>query len=136
MFLLLTSAVHAEIDNGKVALIVASDSVVEKIRLIDVRRLFLGLKSGDSSSVKNPVMNVQSKVLYDEFMKNVMHMTEGSYKRKMVKRIFRQGRREIQEINSLKELNNHLLKNSGDISFAEISSIKNMEKIRIIQVLW
>ena len=128
--------VQAENSQGKVALIAASSSIVEEMRLMDIRRLFLGFKSVDSTSVKNPVLNIQSKNLYDDFMKNIMHMTEGSYKRKIIKGIFRQGRKEIKEVTSLEELNNHLLKNTGDVSFATVSSLEKMENIKVIQILW
>lgn len=136
IFALLVATAHANASEGEVVLIAAKGSGIEVMRLMDVRRLYLGLKSVDSETVKNPVLNVQSRVLYDEFLKNVMHMTEGSYKRKLVKRIFRQGIEEIKEVTSLKELNDYLLGNIGDISFVETSSIRNMENIEVIQILW
>jgi hypothetical protein len=136
MFVLLVSTAHADASEGKVVLIAARGSGIEVMHLRDVRRMYLGLKSVDSMSVKNPVLNVQSSALYDEFLKNIMHMTEGGYKRKLVKRMFRQGREEIPEMASLKELNDHLLENIGDISFVEITSIESMENIEVIQILW
>ena len=87
-------------------------------------------------SVKNPVLNIQSKALYDEFLKNTMHLTEGGYKRKLVKRMFRQGSVEILEVTSLEELNNHLKNNIGDISFIEKDSIESLDSVEVIQVLW
>jgi hypothetical protein len=121
---------------AKVALVAASGSDIEVISLRDVRRLYLGIKSGENKSVRNPVLNLQSTELYDEFLKNIMHMTVGSYKRKLVKSIFRQGREEIQEIASINELNKHLLENKGDISFVELTAIENMENIEVVQILW
>lgn len=136
IFALLATTAHVNASEGKVVLIAAKGSGIEVMRLMDVRRLYLGLKSVDNESVKNPVLNVQSRALYDEFLKNVMHMTEGSYKRKLVKRIFRQGIEEIREVTSLKELNSYLLGNIGDISFVEATSVENMENIEVIQILW
>jgi len=136
IFLLSTPAAHADANEGKVALIAARGSAIKAMHLRDVRRLYLGYKSTANLSVRNPVLNVQSRALYDEFLKNIMHMTEGSYKRKLVKRIFRQGIEEIREVASLKELNNHLLENIGDISFVEMSAIENMDNIEVVQILW
>ena len=135
MMLLLPTA-NAETGEGKVALIAAKGSGIEEMSIRNVRRVYLGLKSVDSVAVKNPVLNVQSRVLYDEFLKNTMHMTEGSYKRKLVKRMFRQGGEKIEEVSSLKELNDHLLEHVGDISFIEVSFIDSMESIEVIQILW
>jgi len=134
--MLMLSAVHAESRDGEVVLIAARGSGIEAMQLRDIRRVYLGFKSADNKSVKSPVLNVQSKALYDEFLKNTMHLTEGSYKRKLVKRMFRQGSGEILEVKSLEELNNHLKNNIGDISFIETDSIEDMENVEVIQVLW
>jgi hypothetical protein len=133
--MLLTTASAEEADT-KVALISARGSGIEAMNIRDVRRLYLGFAPAGNKSVKNPVLNVQSESVYDDFLKNIMHMTEGSYKRKLVKRIFRQGGRAITEVSSLKELNDHLLKNVGDISFIEFASVENMENVEVIQILW
>ena len=121
---------------AKVVLIAASGSNIEAVSSRDIRRLYLGLKVADNESVRKPVLNLQSDELYDEFLKNIMRMTEGSYKRKLVKAIFRQGREEILEISSHKQLNDHLLKNKGDVSFVEITAIENMQNIEVVQILW
>ena len=134
--ILLLNTVSANESSEQVALIAARGSGIEEMSIRDVRRLYLGLKSVDSVSVKKPVLNVRSKALYDDFLKNTMHMTEGSYKRKLVKRLFRQGGETIPEMSSLKELNVHLLENIGDISFIEVSSLLSMDDIEVIQILW
>jgi len=134
--MLMISAVYAESSDDEVVLIAARGSGIEAMQLRDIRRVYLGFKSADNKSVKNPVLNVQSKALYDEFLKNTMHLTEGSYKRKLVKRMFRQGSGEILEVKSLEELNKHLQDNIGDISFIETDSIENMDNVEVIQVLW
>lgn len=121
---------------AKVVLIAASGSNIEAVSSRDIRRLYLGLKVADNEAVRKPVLNLQSDELYDEFLKNIMRMTEGSYKRKLVKAIFRQGREKILEISSLKQLNDHLLKNKGDVSFVEITAIENMQNIEVVQILW
>lgn len=134
--MLVISVVHADNSDGEVFLIAARGSGIEAMELRDIRRVYLGFKSADNMSVKNPVLNVQSKVLYDEFLKNTMHLTEGGYKRKLVKRMFRQGSGEILEVTSLEELNNHLQNNIGDISFIEKDSIESLDSVEVIQVLW
>jgi len=136
VLLAFTLPASSEESEGKVALIAASGSGIEAMSLKDVRRLYLGLKSKESKSVRKPVLNTQSEELYDEFLKNIMRMTASSYKRKQVKAIFRKGKEEIPEVTSLKELNHHLQKNKGDISFVEMGSIESMENIEVVQILW
>ena len=134
--MLLAYALPAASGEGKVALIAASGSNIEAMSPRDIRRLYLGIKSADNSSVRNPVINIHSEDLYDNFLKNIMRMTAGSYKRKLVKAIFRQGKEEILEMKSLQELNDHLLENKGDVSFVDVASIENMESIEVVQILW
>lgn len=138
MFVLLLSAspVISDEVQGKVVLIAASGSNIDAMSHRNLRRLYLGLKSTENKSIRKPVLNQNSAELYDEFLKNIMHMTAGSYKRKLVKAVFRQGREEIAEVRSLVELNNHLLEHRGDVSFIEITSIEKMENIEVVQVLW
>lgn len=120
----------------KVVLIAAKGSGIESISDRDIRRVFLGLKSADSELVNRPVININNREVYEEFLKNVMHMTEGAYKRKLVKRIFRNGTQEIKEVEMLNELNTHLTSNVGDISFVENAVVDKMTDIEVIKVLW
>ncbi|MCK4833772.1 MAG: hypothetical protein KAT12_03305 [Gammaproteobacteria bacterium] len=133
---MLLPTVKADIGDGKVALIAAKGSGIVEMHIREVRRIYLGLKSVESAAVKRPVLNIESRLLYDEFLKNTMHLTEGSYKRKLVKRMFRNGGEKIEEMVSLKALNEHLLDHVGDISFVEVSSVDRMKNIEVIQILW
>lgn len=125
--------VHAQHD---VFLIAARGSGIEAISNRDIRRIFLGLKSADSEHINRPVLNLSDRKVYEEFLKNVMHMTEGAYKRKIIKRIFRNGTEEIRELNMIEELNDHLISNVGDISFADHATVKKMREIEVVKVLW
>lgn len=120
----------------RVVLIAAKGSGIESISNRDIRRVFLGLKSADSELVNKPVINLYNRELYEDFLKNVMHMTEGAYKRKIVKRIFRNGTEEIKELEMLNELNAHLTSNIGDISFVDNAAVEKMHDIEVVKVLW
>jgi hypothetical protein len=124
---------HAE---NQVVLIAAKGSGIEMLSNRDIRRIFLGLKSADSEHVNKPVLNLYNREIYEEFLKNVMHMTEGAYKRKLVKRIFRYGAEEIKELNMLDELNTHLVRNIGDISFVDYNAVEKMQDVEVVKVLW
>jgi len=120
----------------KVVLIAAKGAGIKSISNRDIRRVFLGLKSADSELVNKPVINLYNRKLYEDFLKNVMYMTEGTYKRKIVKRIFRNGTEEIKEIEKLNELNKHLTSNIGDISFVYSDTVEKMHNIEVVKVLW
>ena len=136
VFVLFMLSIDHSYAEDKVVLIAAKGSGIESISNRDIRRVFLGLKSADSELVNRPVINLNNKEIYEKFLKNVMHMTEGAYKRKLVKRIFRNGTEEIKEVKMLNELNEHLISNVGDISFVENTVADKMTDIEVIKVLW
>jgi hypothetical protein len=134
--LLYTLSVNQVCADQAVVLIAAKGSGIESISNRDIRRIFLGLKSADSTMVKKPVLNMHDKEIYQDFLKNVMHMTEGTYKRKLVKRIFRNGAEEIKQVDGLDALNEHLTSNVGDISFVDQSTAEEMHDIEVVKILW
>lgn len=136
VIVLMTAIIKPCYADDKVVLIAAKGSGIEAISNRDIRRVFLGLKSADSEQVNKPVINLYNRELYEEFLKNVMHMTAGAYKRKIVKRIFRNGAEEIKEVDMLDELNSYLANNVGDISFADIEDVNKMHDIEVVKVLW
>lgn len=133
LLITIVNPVHAQ---HEVYLIAAKGSGIETISNRDIRRIFLGLKSADSDRVNKPVINLSDRKVYEEFLKNIMHMTDGAYKRKIVKRIFRNGTEEIEELDMLDELNEHLIRNVGDISFADHATVNKMRDIEVVKVLW
>ena len=120
----------------KIYLIAAKGSGIQMLSNRDIRRIFLGLKSAESDLVNKPVLNVYNRNVYEQFLKNVMHMTEGAYKRKLVKRVFRHGTKAIKAIDRLDELNRHLAANVGDISFVNYTELEHMQDVEILKELW
>ncbi len=117
-------------------LVTSENSSVEETSLLDIRRIYLGLAVSNNNRVVKPVINTSSKDLYREFLKNIMHMTEKGYKRKLVKRVFRQGGRKILSIDSTVNLVEYLRKNPDNVSFMKYEDARNQKALKIIQVLW
>ena len=117
-------------------LVVSESSPVKKTNVLELRRIYLGLTSSANSLIKKTVINSSSQTVYKAFLKNIMHMTEKGYQRKIIKRIFRQGGEKVKEIKSIPELVNYLDKNIYDVSFMSESTAKKTKGIKVIQVLW
>lgn len=117
-------------------LVAAQDSPVQKMSIIEIRRVYLGLESSVDSGIKQPVMNLSDPVLYKAFLKNVMHMTESGFRRKIVKRIFRQGGEKVIQIKSHSELVEYLQNNKNDVSFMDLKTAQQNRGIKVVQVLW
>ena len=135
LFLLFILSQPAYSDDS-VVLVTSKASAIEHVTLLDVRRIYLGITPKDSSHINKPVLNLSDKTTYNNFIKNVMHMTEDGYRRKIVKRVFRRGNDYIIEIPSLDELIEHLKNNKNDISYMKKSDIQDSYDIKIIAVLW
>lgn len=133
LMLAIVTPCHAE---QNVVLIAGKGSGIEELSNRDIRRIFLGLKSADNKRVNKPVLNLYNRDVYEDFLKNVMHMTEGAYKRKLVKRVFRHGNEQIKELDMLNDLNEHLSRNIGDISFVDFTAVEKMQDIEVVKVLW
>jgi len=117
-------------------LVTSKQSAVSKLQRKDIRRIFLGIKPLDNSHVNKPVINLSNKKAYSLFLKNIMYLTETGYKRKLIKRVFRQGANEIQSIDSINDLTKYLSTHPNDISFmSKEDALKNPD-LKIIQALW
>jgi len=117
-------------------LVTAHNSQLNKISIIEVRKLYLGLPASEQSGIKQPVMNVSDKLVYRSFMNKIMRMTEKSYNRKIIKRIFRQGADKIISIDNDDELIKYILENPNNVTFMSIEKAKHIKGIRIVQPLW
>jgi len=117
-------------------LVAAESSDVHKASVLEIRRIYLGLPSSPDISMKKPVVNLSNQKIYKAFLKNIMHMTEKGYKRKIIKRIFRQGGEKIHESTSIADLVYHLNKNIGDVSFMDKETAERTKGIKVVQVLW
>ena len=65
-----------------------------------------------------------------------MFLTERGYKRKMIKRVFRQGADKIDSFDSIKKLTSHLNKHPDNITFMLKKDAINQPELKIIQALW
>ncbi|MDH5766108.1 MAG: hypothetical protein OEZ38_08835 [Gammaproteobacteria bacterium] len=119
-----------------VFLITGLKSEITHVSQYDLRKVYLGGTAADNPHINKPVLNKKDTELYRQFLKNIMHMTDNGYKRKVIKRIFRQGSDKIIEIHNLNELDQHLKDNPNDLSYITESDIKHMLNIRTLKKLW
>ena len=117
-------------------LVVSEESDINRISIIEVRKLFLGLPASKVSNINNPVINNSDSEIYQSFLNKIMRMTDKSYKKKLIKRIFRQGSEKIQVESSKENLIQYLRDNPNDVTFMSGEDFKNSKGIKVIQRLW
>ncbi|MCW9005232.1 MAG: hypothetical protein OQK70_08215 [Gammaproteobacteria bacterium] len=135
-FLLFLFTSHVNAEDNHAFLITGSSSKTTSVSLHDVRRIYLGGTAIEAVNIENPVLNKADHNTYKLFLKNVMHMTEGGYKRKVIKRIFRQGSDKIKAINDLRELDQHFKEHPNDICYISEKDHKHLINTKIIRPLW
>lgn len=122
--------------NHSAVLICAGNCTINHLDALDVRRIFLGLKPINHSQKIKPIINRSNEKLYKDFLKNILHMTEDGYKRKIIKRVFRQGADYIKETSSIDKLVTQLNENPNLISFIRPEQASQYRSIKVVQILW
>jgi len=135
-FLFFIAIQYAHAEDNHALLITGASSNIAHISQHDLRRIYLGGSAVETPGVKNPIINKSDIKTYKLFLKNIMHMNEGSYKRKVIKRVFRQGSDKIEEINNLSQLDIHFKNNPDDICYISEKDSKLLINIKIIKELW
>lgn len=118
-----------------VVLITHQSSNIKTLSLLEIRRLYLGFPVSNKH-VNRPVINRFNEKLYGDFLKNVMHMTEDGYKRKIVRRVFKYGADYIKELSSLEDIADHLRTNPNDVVFVNRENISKIEDAKVVARLW
>ena len=130
------SAANGYAEDNHAFLITGATSDITFVSQHDLRRIYLGGSAIDEPNIENPILNKADPDTYKLFLKNIMHMTEGSYKRKVIKRIFRQGSDTIKEISNLSELDQHFKEHPNDICFVSSKNSKHLINTKTIKELW
>lgn len=129
-------AVNEANANDSCVLVTAHDSPVQKVSILEIRRIYLGLEPSKDSRISKPVMNLSDTELYKNFLKNVMHMTVNGFRRKTVKRVFRHGGEKIKQIKSHSMLIEYLKNNKNYVTFMDLKTAQQSSEIKVVQVLW
>lgn len=133
---LLFSTNSFSITDSQTVIVTSKDSDMVSMKTKDIRRIFLGLRPIDSSQANIPIINVSNRKSYKLFLKNIMFLTERGYKRKLLKRVFRQGADQINSFASIKDITTNLKTNPNHFTFMLKEDALSQPDLKIIQALW
>lgn len=128
------NTVRAE-DHGQVVMITHASSSAEAISLLEIRRLYLGFPSQDAD-IGKPIINRSDRQLFEDFLKNIMHVTEDGYRRKIVRRVFRYGSDYVTELQSIEKIAQYLVENPNDVVFVHGKNLQRYGDVKILVRLW
>lgn len=117
-------------------LIVSTDSKVEQLDSLEVRKLFLGMTVTHNGDRLRPLLNEAEPRLKDVFLQNIVSMTDMTYDRRLL-RLALQGGRSLPAVYSDKVmLIDTVAADPIAVSFAWAKDVQRDKRIRILRVLW
>ena len=117
-------------------LIVSTDSKVEQLDSLEVRKLFLGMTVTHNGDRLRPLLNEAEPRLKEVFLQNIVSMTDMTYDRRTL-RLALQGGRSLPVVYSDKVmLINSVAADPTAVSFTWAKDVQHDNRIRILRVLW
>jgi len=124
----------SEVDHA--VLVAATGTPMKKFSNKELRRLYLGYPVTNGKQRFEPLVNQSNEIIYQVFLQKVMFMSEQSYNRKLVTRVFRHGGERPLSFQKRGSLISALKVNSSAITFMMPDVAAGIEGIQVVQLLW
>lgn len=119
-------------DNQEIVLVSISQSPIQSLAPVEVRRLFLGFTVNQHGQRIQPLLNLSESLLYEVFLQKVIFMSASSYERQVLGRTFRQGKARPLEFTAQGPLNDALKSRPSAVTFMWEKDAKNKPNIKIV----
>ncbi len=124
----------SEINNA--VLVTATETPVEKFTNKELRLLYLGYPVTRGEQRFEPLINQSNETIYQSFLQKIMFMSEQSYNRKLVTRVFRHGGERPSSYKQRVLLISELKNNANAITFMVPNLAAKIEGVQVVQQLW
>ena len=125
------SAVHTEL-----VLVTFDPDCTSELSSIELRKLFLGLRTRKNQHIIKPLRNKISQEINDLFIQAVMAMSSRTYERRLIMGIFQQGRPRPPEYDNIRDLLEVLQQQPCSLTYIWSNQASQIPKLKIIQILW
>lgn len=119
-----------------VVLVVGSDSPIEEISLLDIRKIYLGISVRLGGGTVRALRRDDDDQLNRIFMQSVIAMSERSYERRLLSLMLRFGTPRPEEIDSLDEVHRRLSQRPYSIAYMWKREAESDARVKVIRVLW
>ena len=123
-------------EGDAVVLVTAEEDPDFSLVSLRIRKLFLGFTVMHDGRPLRPVRNRSDALLDKIFLQHIMAMSAETYERRLLALTLRQGRPRPQEVHSRDALIAALLGIPHSVSFAWLSDLAGVARVRAIRVLW
>ncbi len=124
----------SEVNNA--VLVAATETPVAKFTNKELRLLYLGYPVTRGKLRFEPLINQSNEITYQFFLQKIMFMSEQSYNRKLVTRVFRHGGERPSSYKQRALLISELRNNSNAITFMQPDVAAKIEGVQVVQHLW
>jgi len=126
----------AEPSQHTLILVSSQDSSIPALSPLDIRKLFLGVPIIRNGLILKPLRNATDPFLTEVFLQKVIFMSERSYDRELLSRVYRLGgkRPKIYSVNT--ELVNELRHIPGTLTYMWLDDIENTAGLKSLGVIW
>jgi hypothetical protein len=120
-----------------VVLVTRSDSPIETVDPLDVRKLYLGfsVRTEENLSVRAATNQSENK-LFEIFLQDVMAMSARSYDRRLLTLTLQSGRRRPDIYRNVGELTDALGSDPNLISFMWQEDFEKADNLKVLRVIW
>ena len=133
---ILAFSLEASVAEETVVLVVSSDSPIEELSLLNVRKAYLGLSVGVDGGPVRPLRRQDDERLNLIFMQSVVAMSEKSYERRLLSLVLKFGTPRPTEVKNRDELLELLARSPHSIGYMWKRDADSDDRVKTIRTLW
>lgn len=136
VLLTLLTAMSPALAEEQLVLIVSSDSKIEQLDSLEVRKLFLGLTVTHDGNRLRPILNEADARVKEVFLQNIVSLSDITYDRRLLQLSLQQGRTQPTVYKYTIELLRAIAADPSAVSYAWSKDVAHDPRIKILRTLW
>ena len=136
VLLMMLAAMSPAFAEEQLVLIVSSDSKVEQLDSLEVRKLFLGLTVTHDGNRLRPILNEADARVKEVFLQNIVALSDTTYDRRLLQLALQQGRTQPTVYKQTTELLRAVAADPSAVSYAWSKDVAHDPHIKILRILW
>lgn len=136
VFLCIISTNSSATKHRSLLLVCDANSTLTYLSPTEIRRLFLNVPVVKDGVQLKPLRNVSDPHITNVFLQKVIFMSERSYKRKLLSRIFRYGGKNIPVYSNIAELKAELHLFPEAVTYMWSDQIEHDDGVKSLGILW
>ena len=136
VLLMMLTAMSPAFAEEQLVLIVSSDSKVEQLDSLEVRKLFLGLTVTHEGNRLRPILNEADARVKEVFLQNIVALSDTTYDRRLLQLALQQGRTQPTVYKHTTDLLRAIAADPSAVSYAWLKDVAHDSHIRVLRSLW